>query len=60
MATNDPKTTAEALAQAEEAYRKFSDIMAGLSLRQKEIVERAIKKIEQQQIDKLRKKLNLN
>lgn len=59
MATKH-KETEIALARAEEAYRKFSGIMAGLSLRQKEIAEKAIKKIESQQIDKLRKKLNLN
>lgn len=50
----------EILARAEEAYRKFSDIMTTLTERQKKIVERAIKRIEEQQIEKLRKKLNLN
>jgi hypothetical protein len=53
-------TREKALARAEEAYKKFSDIMAGLPRRQKQIVEGAIKKIEKQQIEKLRKKLNLS
>jgi hypothetical protein len=50
----------ESLVRAEEAYRKFSDIMAGLTRRQKQIIGEAIEKIEKQQIEKLRKKLNLN
>jgi hypothetical protein len=53
-------STGDRIAKAEEAYRKFSNIMAGLSERQKMIIGEAIKKIENQQIEKIRKKLNLN
>jgi hypothetical protein len=50
----------EKILKAEEAYRKFSDIMAELSQRQRVILEKAIKKIEAGQIEKIRKNLNLN
>jgi len=60
MVSKENITTKEALARAEEAYKEFSDIMAGLSKRQKEIIEKAIKKIESQQIEKIRRKLNLS
>lgn len=49
----------ERITKAEGAYRKFSGIMAGLTERQKLIVGEAIKKIENQQIEKLRKKLKI-
>lgn len=50
----------EKILKAEEAYRKFSDIMTELSRRQKTILEKAIKKIEIGQIEKIRKNLNLS
>ena len=50
----------EKILRAEEAYQKFSDIMIELSRRQKIVLEKAIKTIEARQIEKLRKKLNLN
>ena len=50
----------EKILRAEEAYQKFSDIMIELSRRQKTVLEKAIKTIEVRQIEKLRKKLNLN
>ncbi|MFH2136121.1 MAG: hypothetical protein ABII19_00590 [Patescibacteria group bacterium] len=50
----------EKILRAEEAYQKFSDIMAKLSRRQRAVLEKAIKEIEARQIEKLRKKLNLN
>lgn len=53
-------STREKVLKAEEAYRKFSDIMAELSRRQRIILEKAIKKIETGQIEKIRKNLNLN
>lgn len=53
-------STKDKIAKAEQAYRKFSDIMGGLNRRQKALVEGAIKKIEDQQIEKIRKKLNLS
>ncbi len=50
----------EKLIRAEKAYKKFSEIMAGLTARQKEVIEGAIRKIEKQQMEKIRKKLNLS
>ncbi|MBU1146280.1 hypothetical protein KKD80_01910 [Patescibacteria group bacterium] len=50
----------EKILRAEEAYQKFSDIMAKLSRRQRAVLDKAIKEIETRQIEKLRKKLNLN
>lgn len=60
MVINGRMTKNEALAQAEEAYRKFFNIMAGLTRRQRSVVEKAIKKIEIQQMEKIRRRLNLS
>lgn len=49
----------EKILKAEEAYQKFSNIMAKLSRRQKAVLEKAIKNIEARQIEKIRKNLNL-
>lgn len=49
----------ERILKAEEAYQKFSNIMAKLSRRQRAVLEKAIKNIEARQIEKIRKNLNL-
>lgn len=60
MAEEKNLSTREKILKAEEAYRKFSGIMAELSKKQRTILEKAIKKIEVEQIEKIRKNLNLN
>jgi hypothetical protein len=53
-------STKEKIFRAEEAYRRFFDVMENLTRRQRTIVEKAIKKIEVRQIEKIRKNLNLS
>ncbi|MFA5128762.1 MAG: hypothetical protein WC445_02210 [Patescibacteria group bacterium] len=60
MAEGKNLSTREKILKAEEAYKKFSDIMFKLSRRQRAVLEKAIKKIEAEQIEKIRKNLNLN
>ncbi|MFA5413085.1 MAG: hypothetical protein WC348_00895 [Patescibacteria group bacterium] len=60
MAEEKNLSIKEKILKAEGAYRKFSKIMADLSLRQRTVLEKAIKKIEAEQIEKIRKNLNLS
>jgi hypothetical protein len=53
-------STKEKILRAEEAYRRFFDVMENLTQRQKMVVAKAIQKIDAGQIDKIRKSLNLN
>ncbi len=59
MAEEKKLSTREKILKAEDAYQKFSDIMAKLTRRQRTVLEKAIKKIEAQQIEKIRKNLRL-
>ncbi len=59
MAEEKKLSAREKILKAEDAYQKFSDIMSKLSRRQRTVLEKAIKKIEMQQIEKIRKNLKL-
>lgn len=60
MAKGENLSIKEKILRAEAAYQKFLNIMANLTRRQRAVLEKAIGKVEAQQMEKLRKKLNLN